>query len=31
LARMLAGLPDSDLGIAHAEELLAVADREKRG
>jgi DNA repair protein RecN (Recombination protein N) len=30
LARMLAGLPDSDLGIAHAEELLAVADREKR-
>ena len=31
LARMLAGLPDSDLGIAHAEELLAVADKEKRG
>ncbi|WP_412751646.1 DNA repair protein RecN [Krasilnikovia sp. M28-CT-15] len=31
LARMLAGLPDSDLGIAHAEELLAVADQEKRG
>ncbi len=31
LARMLAGLPDSDLGIAHAEELIAVADREKRG
>ncbi|MDR7326140.1 MULTISPECIES: DNA repair protein RecN [Catenuloplanes] len=30
LSRMLAGLPDSDLGIAHAEELLAVADREKR-
>lgn len=30
LARMLAGLPDSDLGIAHAEELLAVAGREKR-
>ncbi|MBX6721759.1 MAG: DNA repair protein RecN, partial [Dactylosporangium sp.] len=30
LARMLAGLPDSDLGIAHAEELLALADREKR-
>jgi DNA repair protein RecN (Recombination protein N) len=29
LARMLAGLPDSDLGIAHAEELLAVASREK--
>ncbi|HET8662050.1 MAG TPA: DNA repair protein RecN [Micromonosporaceae bacterium] len=29
LARMLAGLPDSDLGIAHAEELLAVAEREK--
>jgi DNA repair protein RecN (Recombination protein N) len=29
LARMLAGLPDSDLGIAHAEELLAVATREK--
>jgi DNA repair protein RecN (Recombination protein N) len=31
LARMLAGLPDSDLGIAHAEELLAVAARERRG
>ena len=31
LSRMLAGLPDSDLGIAHAEELLAVAEREKRG
>ncbi|GGL20281.1 DNA repair protein RecN [Mangrovihabitans endophyticus] len=31
LARMLAGLPDSDLGIAHAEELLSVAGREKRG
>ncbi|WP_412745982.1 DNA repair protein RecN [Krasilnikovia sp. MM14-A1004] len=31
LARMLAGLPDSDLGIAHAEELLAVAGQEKRG
>jgi DNA repair protein RecN (Recombination protein N) len=31
LARMLAGLPDSDLGIAHAEELLAVASREKSG
>ncbi|MEV7231644.1 DNA repair protein RecN [Polymorphospora sp. NPDC051019] len=30
LARMLAGLPDSDLGIAHAEELLAVASRERR-
>jgi DNA repair protein RecN (Recombination protein N) len=30
LSRMLAGLPDSDLGIAHAEELLAVANREKR-
>jgi DNA repair protein RecN (Recombination protein N) len=29
LARMLAGLPDSDLGIAHAEELLAVASAEK--
>jgi DNA repair protein RecN (Recombination protein N) len=29
LARMLAGLPDSDLGIAHAEELLAVANRTK--
>lgn len=29
LARMLAGLPDSDLGIAHAEELLEVAHREK--
>jgi DNA repair protein RecN (Recombination protein N) len=27
---MLAGLPDSDLGIAHAEELLAVATRAKR-
>ncbi|MFG1995135.1 DNA repair protein RecN [Actinoplanes sp. NPDC048988] len=31
LARMLAGLPDSDLGIAHAEELLSVAGREKSG
>lgn len=31
LARMLAGLPDSDLGIAHAEELLAVASRTKHG
>ncbi len=31
LSRMLAGLPDSDLGIAHAEELLAVAEREKHG
>ena len=31
LSRMLAGLPDSDLGIAHAEELLAVAGKEKRG
>jgi DNA repair protein RecN (Recombination protein N) len=30
LSRMLAGLPDSDLGIAHAEELLAVAGKEKR-
>ncbi len=30
LSRMLAGLPDSDLGIAHAEELLAVAARERR-
>jgi DNA repair protein RecN (Recombination protein N) len=30
LARMLAGLPDSDLGVAHAEELLAVAGKEKR-
>jgi DNA repair protein RecN (Recombination protein N) len=29
LARMLAGLPDSDLGIAHAEELLAVAGKDK--
>ncbi|WP_184847209.1 DNA repair protein RecN [Allocatelliglobosispora scoriae] len=29
LARMLAGLPDSDLGIAHAEELLSVAARER--
>ncbi|MFG1609434.1 DNA repair protein RecN [Actinoplanes sp. NPDC049265] len=31
LSRMLAGLPDSDLGIAHAEELLTVAGKEKRG
>ncbi|HZE38141.1 MAG TPA: DNA repair protein RecN [Stackebrandtia sp.] len=30
LARMLAGMPDSHLGIAHAEELLAVAARGKR-
>ncbi|MGW4465090.1 DNA repair protein RecN [Micromonospora sp. NPDC004704] len=30
LARMLAGLPDSDLGIAHAEELLAVAAKDRR-
>ncbi|MEV0647465.1 DNA repair protein RecN [Phytomonospora sp. NPDC050363] len=30
LARMLAGLPDSHLGVAHAEELLAVAAKEKR-
>ncbi len=29
LARMLAGMPDSDLGVAHAEELLAVAAKEK--
>jgi DNA repair protein RecN (Recombination protein N) len=29
LARMLAGMPDSDLGVAHAEELLAVAANEK--
>jgi len=29
LARMLAGLPDSNLGIAHAEELLAVARSER--
>jgi DNA repair protein RecN (Recombination protein N) len=29
LARMLAGLPNSDLGVAHAEELLAVARKEK--
>jgi DNA repair protein RecN (Recombination protein N) len=29
LARMLAGLPDSHLGLAHAEELLAVAATEK--
>jgi DNA repair protein RecN (Recombination protein N) len=29
LARMLAGMPDSDLGVAHAEELLAVAAGEK--
>jgi DNA repair protein RecN (Recombination protein N) len=31
LARMLAGLPDSHLGLAHAEELLAVARAEKLG
>ncbi len=31
LARMLAGLPDSDLGIAHAEELLTVAHHDKAG
>jgi DNA repair protein RecN (Recombination protein N) len=30
LARMLAGLPNSDLGVAHAEELLAMA-RSGRG
>ena len=29
LARMLAGMPDSQLGIAHAEELLAVAAKTK--
>jgi DNA repair protein RecN (Recombination protein N) len=29
LARMLAGLPDSDLGIAHAEELLTVAAADR--
>lgn len=29
LARMLAGLPDSHLGVAHAEELLSVARSEK--
>jgi DNA repair protein RecN (Recombination protein N) len=29
LARMLAGLDGSDLGVAHAEELLAVASAEK--
>ncbi|GAA4891713.1 DNA repair protein RecN [Stackebrandtia albiflava] len=29
LARMLAGMPDSHLGIAHAEELLAVAAKSK--
>ncbi len=29
LARMLAGLPDSDLGVAHAEELLALAASDK--
>jgi DNA repair protein RecN (Recombination protein N) len=29
LARMLAGMPDSDLGIAHAEELLALARTER--
>jgi len=29
LARMLAGMPDSHLGIAHAEELLAVAAKAK--
>ncbi|MGH8877328.1 MAG: DNA repair protein RecN, partial [Stackebrandtia sp.] len=31
LARMLAGMPDSHLGIAHAEELLSVAANTKRG
>jgi DNA repair protein RecN (Recombination protein N) len=30
LARMLAGLPDSDLGVAHAEELLAMARKARR-
>lgn len=29
LARMLAGMPDSHLGVAHAEELLAVAAKSK--
>ncbi|GGK36933.1 DNA repair protein RecN [Pilimelia terevasa] len=29
LARMLAGLPDSDLGVAHAQELLDVAARDR--
>jgi DNA repair protein RecN (Recombination protein N) len=29
LARMLAGLEDSELGVAHAEELLATAQAEK--
>jgi DNA repair protein RecN (Recombination protein N) len=31
LARMLAGLPGSDLGLAHAEELLALANQDKAG
>jgi DNA repair protein RecN (Recombination protein N) len=31
LARMLAGMPDSDLGVAHAEELLTVAANDKTG
>ncbi|MGW0071651.1 DNA repair protein RecN, partial [Streptosporangium sandarakinum] len=31
LARMLAGLEDSELGRAHAEELLAIAAADKRG
>jgi DNA repair protein RecN (Recombination protein N) len=31
LARMLAGLEDSELGVAHAEELLATARAEKQG
>ncbi|MGH8794040.1 MAG: DNA repair protein RecN [Stackebrandtia sp.] len=31
LARMLAGMPDSHLGVAHAEELLAVAAKSKGG
>ncbi len=29
LARMLAGMPDSDVGVAHAEELLEAAAKEK--
>ena len=30
LSRMLAGLPDSDLGVAHAEELLSMARSPRR-
>jgi len=31
LSRMLSGLPESDAAASHAEELLAEADRERRG